>query len=139
MAEQKTQTISINRAPVLTLWGTVVTQRLGHDKAAALTLGKTLASLNAQSKGRRLGIFDDDSDAKGKKKATKKPAPANSVELLGRRIPVKRTKSGLRAVSKGAAVDAECGALLGAKVRRRTGRGRRCYASAGQGLPAQAT
>jgi hypothetical protein len=52
-----TRTISINRAPVLTLWAAVVAQCLGFDEAEALTLGKALAGLNAQAKGRRLGIF----------------------------------------------------------------------------------
>lgn len=31
--------IRINRAPVLTLWAAVVTERLGFDPATALTLG----------------------------------------------------------------------------------------------------
>jgi hypothetical protein len=51
------KTISINRAPVLTLWAAVVAQRLGFAEDEALTLGKAVAGLNAQSKGRRLGIF----------------------------------------------------------------------------------
>jgi hypothetical protein len=51
------RTISINRAPVLTLWAAVVAQRLGFDEDEALSLGKAVAGLNAQAKGRRLGIF----------------------------------------------------------------------------------
>ena len=54
-----THTIKINRAPVLTLWAAVVAERLGYDKETALTLGKAVAGLNAQSKGRRLGIFEE--------------------------------------------------------------------------------
>jgi hypothetical protein len=50
-------TISINRAPVLTLWAAVVAQHLGFRRDEALSLGKALAELNAQSKGRWLGIF----------------------------------------------------------------------------------
>ena len=50
-------TISINRAPVLTLWAAVVAQRLGFAEDEALTLGKVVTGLNAQAKGRRLGIF----------------------------------------------------------------------------------
>jgi len=49
--------ILINRAPVLTLWATILAERLGFDKDEALSLGKAVAGLNAQSKGRRLGIF----------------------------------------------------------------------------------
>lgn len=51
------KTISINRAPVLALWAAVVAQRLGFDADEAMSLGKALAGLNAQAKGRRLGIF----------------------------------------------------------------------------------
>ena len=49
--------ISINRAAVLTLWAAVVARRLGFRKAEALTLGKAVAGVNAQAKGRRLGIY----------------------------------------------------------------------------------
>jgi hypothetical protein len=56
MAKRK---VKINRAPVLTLWATIVAERLGYDHDAALTLGKAVAGLNAQSKGRRLGLFDE--------------------------------------------------------------------------------
>lgn len=42
--------ITINRAPVLTLWAAVVAERAGYDPEAALTLGKCVAGLNAQSK-----------------------------------------------------------------------------------------
>ena len=59
-------TISINRAPVLTLGAAVVAQRLGFAEDEALTLGKAVAGLNAQAKGRRLGNFRPQ-----EKKATK--------------------------------------------------------------------
>ena len=49
--------ISINRAPVLTLWAAVVAERFGFDRKEALSLGKAVAGLTAQSRGRRLGIF----------------------------------------------------------------------------------
>jgi hypothetical protein len=39
------------------LWAAVIAERLGHPHDAALPLGKAVAGLNAQSKGRRLGIF----------------------------------------------------------------------------------
>ena len=53
-----TDKIIINRAPVLTLWAAVVAERLGYDHDVALTLGKGVTGLTAQSKGRRLGIFN---------------------------------------------------------------------------------
>ncbi|MFP5512499.1 MAG: hypothetical protein ACLGJC_05410 [Alphaproteobacteria bacterium] len=50
--------IMINRAPVLTLWATVVAERLGLDHDEALTMGKALSGLTAHAKGVRLGIFE---------------------------------------------------------------------------------
>jgi len=89
--------IQINRAPVLTLWAAIVAERLGFNPDEALSLGKALAGLNAQSKGRRLGIF--------------KPAPKEIrkvrergrgeefwVDLLGRQLPAVNTDQGVRAV-----------------------------------------
>ena len=51
------QTVTINRAPVLALWATVVAERLGFSRDEALSLGKAVTGLNAQSKGQRLGIY----------------------------------------------------------------------------------
>jgi hypothetical protein len=45
--------ISVNRAPVLTLWAAVVAERFSFDEDDALSLAKALAGLNAQAKGRR--------------------------------------------------------------------------------------
>lgn len=95
--------VKINRAPVLTLWASVVAERLGHGEAASLTLGKALAGLNAQSKGRRLGIYAP----RPKQGTSPAPSPAehDSVELMGRQIPVVRTRQGVRAADKGEAMD----------------------------------
>jgi hypothetical protein len=38
-----TQTIAMNRAPVLNLWAAVVAQRLGFDEREALTPDKAVA------------------------------------------------------------------------------------------------
>ena len=54
--------IEINRAPVLTLWMSVVAKRMGHGWECALTIGKVFAGLNAQAKGRMLGIFTTPSE-----------------------------------------------------------------------------
>ncbi len=96
------RTILVNRAPVLTLWATVVAERLGHDHAAALTLGKAVAGLNAQSKGRRLGLFEAPEPGARPKQAQPRKAP-EPVPLLGRAVPVIRTPKGVRAVAKGRA------------------------------------
>ena len=101
-----TQKIKINRAPVLTLWAAVVAERLGYGKETALTLGKAVAGLNAQSKGRRLGIYEEKSD-EDKKDDKKKEKPAEFIELLGRGIPAMKTSKGLRAAIKGEEIDPE--------------------------------
>jgi len=93
------RTILVNRAPVLTLWAAVVAERLGHDHAAALTLGKAVAGLNAQSKGRRLGLFEAPEPGARPKKAKPRKAP-ELVPLLGRAVPVTHTPKGVRAVVK---------------------------------------
>ena len=96
-----TAVISVNRAPVMTLWAAIVAERLGHDRAVALTLGKAVAGLNAQSKGRRLGIFEPASPLKmGEKKEPAAKPKRDVVFLMGREVPVQKTKDGLRAVGK---------------------------------------
>ncbi len=93
------KTVEINRAPVLTLWGAVVAERMGFERDEALSLGRALAGLTAQSKGRRLGIFKP-SEEGAKKAREKKRGEEFFVQLLGRRIPAKNTEEGVRAVSK---------------------------------------
>jgi hypothetical protein len=100
------RTIMMNRAPVLTLWAAVVAERLGYERDAALTLGKAVAGLNAQSKGRMLGIF-------GPPKAPEGGGPPRKVglgedfwvDLCGRGVPAKNTDAGVRAVVKDRPID----------------------------------
>jgi hypothetical protein len=89
--------ISINRAPILTLWAAVVAQRLGFAEDEALTLGKAVAGLNAQAKGRRLGIFKLHEE-KAKKAREKGPGERFFIEVLGRPVPATNTDGGIRAV-----------------------------------------
>jgi hypothetical protein len=100
--------VRINRAPVLTLWAAVVARRLGHDPDTALTLGKAVAGLNAQSKGRRLGIFKQSEvrPAKGERRVARKDQEV-AVTVLGRQVPAIHTGQGLRATVKGAPIDPE--------------------------------
>jgi hypothetical protein len=91
------KTLSINRAPVLTLWAAVVAQRLGFDEDEALTLGKALAGLNAQAKGRRLGIFKPHEE-KATKAREKERGERLWIEILSRPVPATDTDDGLRAV-----------------------------------------
>jgi hypothetical protein len=100
------QTIMINRAPVLALWATVVAERLGFDRDEALSLGKAVTGLNAQSKGQRLGIYTK-KEVKRERGEERKRGPRDAVELMGREIPVLRTPEGIRAVNKDAEVSPE--------------------------------
>ena len=104
-------TIKINRAPVLTLWGVIVAERLGYNHDEALTLGKAVAGLTAQSKGQRLGIYtpaEAELDAKSAKKTKeRKIGEAIMVEVVGRRVPAVKTKLGLRATASGEEIKPE--------------------------------
>src|SRR5450755_1711065 len=77
--------ISINRAPVLTLWAAIVAERLGFTHDEALTLGRAVAGLNAYSKGRALWIFKPPpKDVRAKREAKAKGKEVLQVELLHR-------------------------------------------------------
>lgn len=98
--------IAINRAPVLTLWATVVAERRGYDRQAALTLGRGLAGLNAQSKGQRLGIYEKKTDKSSAQEPKAEKGPrAGAVLLMGREIPTAQTPKGVRAAPGGQAID----------------------------------
>jgi len=99
MAEKK---VKINRAPVLTLWATIVGERMGYHHEEALTLGKGVAGLNAQAKGRRLGIFEEPKGEKEEKQPSNQQTDETvMVTVLGRPVPAIQTKQGMRAISKG--------------------------------------
>jgi hypothetical protein len=91
--------ILINRAPVLTLWASTVAERLGFDPDEALSLGKAVAGLNAQSKGQRLGIFKP-VPHEVKKARARKRGKEFFIEIFGRQVPASNTPNGLRAVIK---------------------------------------
>jgi hypothetical protein len=101
MTERK---ILINRAPVLTLWASVVAERLGFDREEALSLGKAVAGLTAQSKGRRLGIYKP-APQEVKKARARKRGEEFSIEICGRQVPAVNTTDGVRAVSKDMPID----------------------------------
>ncbi|HXX19877.1 MAG TPA: hypothetical protein VEJ46_10780 [Candidatus Acidoferrum sp.] len=96
--------ILINRAPVLTLWATTVAERFGFDHDEALSLGKAVAGLTAQSKGRRLGIYHPVSE-EIKKARTRERGEEFFVDLCGRAVPAINTDDGVRAVTRGRAVE----------------------------------
>ena len=98
--------ILINRAPVLTLWATTVAERLGFDQDEALSLGKAVAGLTAQSKGQRLGIYKP-VPQEVKKARARKRGEEFFVEICGRQVPAINTTDGMRAVIKNQPIEAK--------------------------------
>jgi len=98
--------VRVNRAPVLTLWAVVVAERLGYRRKEALTLGKSLAGLNAQSKGQKLGVFKAPAE-KEKPSRPRGRVGRFSVPLMGRELPVVREADEIRATQAGKALDPE--------------------------------
>jgi len=98
---------TVNRAPVLTLWGIVVAQRLGFERKEALTLGSAVAGLNAYAKGVAIGLFKSTPEEVRERRRKLRPAEIISVDLLGRAVPAVRTVQGLRALSKGRPLEPE--------------------------------
>jgi hypothetical protein len=94
-----TGTITINRAPVLTLWAAVVAERLGYSRNEALTLGRAMAGMNAQAKAVHLGLREP--TPPGERAPKRATSGQQAVELLGRAVPVLRTPKGLRAAKDG--------------------------------------
>jgi hypothetical protein len=92
--------VKVNRAPVLTLWAAIVAERLGFDRAEALTMGRVVAGLNAYAKGKSLGIFKPAPEAVKRERERLRAGRALHVDLLHRSVPVVRTPDGLRALSK---------------------------------------
>jgi hypothetical protein len=89
--------IQVNRAPVLTLWAAIVAERLGHDRATALTLGKAVAGYAAYAKAKSLGLAEESRDTPAERRASEKAKP-ETAEVMGKRIPITKTKDGPRAL-----------------------------------------
>jgi hypothetical protein len=99
--------VTINRAPVLTLWATVVAERLGYKPTEALTLAKALTGSTAQAHGQALGIYTPKGKKAGKKAKEPKPLQVFSQQFLAKKIPMVRTTEGLRAVISGQPIQPE--------------------------------
>jgi hypothetical protein len=87
--------IPVNRAHVLTLWATVVAERLGYAPETALTLGRAVCSASARTKAWRRGIMDKGQQAAERNAAlAASTANVQTVRLLGRDIPVTAAADG---------------------------------------------
>ena len=93
--------VLINRAPVLTLWAAVVARQMGYEWDTALSLGKVVSGLNAQAKGRSLGIYSSPKEKEPERTGEPKKVGLGEdfwVRVCGRPIPAKNTDEGVRGV-----------------------------------------
>jgi hypothetical protein len=98
--------ILINRNPVVTLWATAVAERFGFHQDKALTLGKAVARLTAQSRGRQLGIYKP-VPQELRQARTRKHGEDFSIEICGRQVTAINTADGVRAVIKDKPIEAK--------------------------------
>jgi hypothetical protein len=85
-----------------------VAERLGYDRAAALTLGRAVAGLNAQAKGRRLRIYREPPPGEAEERAARlRRRREHIITLLGRPVPVVGTRHGVRAATGGSPASVE--------------------------------
>jgi hypothetical protein len=96
-SEQRSS-VMVNRAPVLTLWATVVAEVLGFEHEEARTLGRAVAGLNAYSKAVALGFFQPTSKAIKEQRQKLRREETVTVDLLHRAVPARYADEGLRAV-----------------------------------------
>lgn len=81
-------------------------ERLGFSPDEALSLGKAVAGLNAQTKGRALGIFETKRETVREAKQRKR-GEEFWITLCGRPVPAKSTDNGVRAVSGDTPIDSD--------------------------------
>jgi hypothetical protein len=84
-------TIRVNRAPVLALWAAVVAERLGYPPCTALSLAGAVAGTAARAKARRLGIAEERD--RGKDAAPAKPR--DTAQLLGKVVRLTQDADGI--------------------------------------------
>lgn len=84
--------ITINRAPVLQLWGSVVAKFVHPDLpwVACLSIGNAISSLCAVSKGRSIGLIEPaDGTKKDKKTRQRQTDDTRIVKVMGFSLPIK--------------------------------------------------
>mmetsp|Transcript_11725 Transcript_11725/g.13601 ORF Transcript_11725/g.13601 Transcript_11725/m.13601 type:complete len:211 (+) Transcript_11725:192-824(+) len=89
--------ILINRAPVLSLWVSVVaSQQEEYSWQSCLTFGRYITGVFSYSKGKALGIYADKS--KTEKDVKENKSDKEFASVFGKKIPVKKVKGELRAI-----------------------------------------
>jgi len=92
------RTITINRAPVLTLWASVVARRLGFRRDEALTLGRAIAGLDVHSRP-AVKLLAPSPKAIKQRRREMKGGKRIQLDLMQRAVPVVHTPQGLRALA----------------------------------------
>jgi len=101
--DDRNHIIQINRAPILTLWATIVSERQGYTHEEAVTHGKWISFIMARSKGKSLGKWDESRESSSKKDDRKEDTPKEHV--FGHiKVPVKSTEKGQRMALMGEAI-----------------------------------
>lgn len=77
--------IKINRSPVLQLWGAVIAQFVHPDESwdTCLSIGGSIASLCAISKGRAIGKIDPPTESRDSSRAKKSDKKTRDLEVMG--------------------------------------------------------
>lgn len=92
--------VRANRSPVMVVWAAVVAERMSFDWSESLSLASAVAAACARAKGRRIGVYSDDSEP---------PLPegtdTRSIALLGQNVPACRTADGWRGLAVRSAGD----------------------------------
>jgi hypothetical protein len=78
--------VIVNRAPVLTLWASIVAERLGHPHDTALTLGRALAGSAARVKARSIGREERKADREAETPRLREEHVTAPVLLLGKSL-----------------------------------------------------
>lgn len=97
----RSHTIKINRAPVLTLWAAIVAEREGNSFEEGLTFGRWIAGVMAQSKGRSLGIYEAKERSPEeiqKRKEEEEAMGVKRIHSFGMKIPTLEEQYGRRKV-----------------------------------------
>ncbi|KAL0576922.1 hypothetical protein V5O48_005068 [Marasmius crinis-equi] len=94
----RTKSVVINRAPLMTIWATVVAERMGFKREEALSIASVYTEMNAISKGVTLGIFEE-----GKEKGldASRGGTQPYVDFIGRRPLYQTQEEDWRALLKG--------------------------------------
>jgi hypothetical protein len=86
--------VVVNRAPVLTLWATIVAEKLGHPADTALTLGRAVAGSAARTKASSIGREQSRTDRDADTPRLHQEHVTAPVFLLGKEIRLLPTEEG---------------------------------------------